>query len=188
MTALFEQAKELARIRHIRLEADKEAGPEKVTPYRKATAFVREGILLDPNRRVAAVWKKTAHDRAMLNFDAKTSLWDAGDGPGIISDWNGPFLLRVLRGPDIGAVIEVDAVEYIFARGDYQRNPNNHRFEPVDDSEPLRGPILPAGFPSDIRKARAIAGKALKKEPAELSLPDLLAFFSKRKDFFEIAK
>jgi hypothetical protein len=47
------------------------------------------------------------------------------------------------------------------------------------DDEPLRGPILPAGFPSDITKARHIASAKLKKEAQDLSFSDSVQLFSK---------
>jgi len=41
---------------------------------------------------------------------------------------------------------------------------------------------LPQGFPSNLGKARLIAGRGLKRPPDELTFQEIVSFFEKRKE------
>jgi hypothetical protein len=197
---MTEKQQELARIRRIKLPRVED--PEKpkrrtadIFAYDRAKIYIRDGVLLDPERKVLPRWKQTLYDDLRIinfvNTDEGTKL-DAGDGEGVSVDDGGPFRLRVLRNIGdgragflgIGAVIEVSAVRYVLLRTEEARCRcgTPHRYEPVPDDTPICDGILPTNFPSHMPKARAMAAKGLKKPESELSFAEIVTFFEKRKN------
>jgi hypothetical protein len=178
---------QLAAMRRIGTEAVANAlRPAWEKPYVKRSVFIRSGVLLDPERSVRSSWKPTPYDKTR-SFREEDGKLDLGDGFGVVIDAGGPFKLRCIKGKRIGEVIEVDSVKYWLAKAEDCAG-RVLRWEPVSDGEKLRGPMLPEGFPSDVTKARRIAGMILKRDADQLSFAEILECWKQRRTNFEVAK
>lgn len=187
-------ARQMAEMRHIQRRGEAaEASPfsRAPVPYQLREVRVFENVMLDPSRPVLKTWKATRYDNCtMLRMDSRQppgKQHDAGDGFGVVVGTGGPFKVRALTRPKLGAVLELDAISYWLTKSECSGS-RLARFEPVPDSTPLRGPIFPASFPSDPRKARQIAERALRKQPGELDFAGILKFWQERKTEFEVFK
>ena len=206
MNTLTQQQQELARLRRMKppvvVDPDKPVRRADPFKYERAEVYIRDGVLLDPNRKVLPRWKSTVYDglfRMSFVSTEKGERIDFGDGPGEIVNSGGPFRCRVLAsfldnpgdGPvkrlDIGAVIEVPATKYCLIRSaELAYNTggacSKRRYEPVPDDTPLRDGVLPSNFPSNMPKARKMAAQGLKKPEEDLSFAEIVRWFEKRKN------
>ncbi len=182
-TTLEQQREQLAHVR--RLNTAPDLSRSQTVPYRRAEILLREGILLDPKRPVASEWERTPYDngRTMMRYvpSDKGYRIDAGDGPGVTV--GGKHKVRVLRGPQAGAVKEVSSLDYYLIRcaATGVANPSNLEHEPVPSDTPLCGPLLPANMPSNFGKAKRLAAAGLKKPEGELTAPEVIKFFEQKK-------
>lgn len=193
-STLDQQRQELAHVRRLNASAEPRFVPKPIA-HQKQTVFLRDGVLLDPNRKVSAFWSVTAYcgvSRMIARINTlQGQVLDAGDGPGISNDSGGPFRLRVLASmgsrPGIGSVIEVSAVEYVLLRAEQleaEATPGGRpRFEPVPNDVSVRGALLPSNFPTHLPKARALAAKGLDK--LDLTFAEIVKFFEKAKPVVE---
>jgi hypothetical protein len=204
--SLKDQQKQLAHIRRIKpqaVEPELNQRYKQRFDYKTVEVFIRDGVRLDEKRSVLKAWKRTAHDGLYRFSYVSTNegeKLDFGDGPGVSDDSNGPFKVRVLapmRGfngdgfIDVGQVIEVPATRYCIIRSaELARETSGlgarPRFEPVPDETPLRGPVLPAGFPSHLPKAFKMAAKDLNKPEKDLTFSEVVKWFGNRKPSGEV--
>lgn len=181
--SLESQREHLASMRHLNARKPQDENRAKAWPYSKAVLILFENVALDPERQVLDEWKPTPYDR-MTSFKQDGSRppgqqIDAGDGFGVVVKGRAPFKVRSLHRPSLGEVKEVNALEYWLLK-QAEQNLTTPRWEPVPDETPVRGPLLPPGFPSSDAKARQIAAKGLRKPAEELTFKQILEYFQKR--------
>jgi hypothetical protein len=206
MNSLIEQQAALARVRKIKIpKQTADDGPvrpgstrQERFKYQRVEVSIRDGVLLDPKRPVLSAWLGTVYDglyRMEFVTTNEGEKIDFGDGPGVSIDDGGPFRVRVLasfwdgagKRRDIGEVIDVPATKYCLIRSAELAGVSGGgikpRYEPVPSGlVPLRGPVLPANFPSNMSKARRMAAVGLKKQEHELSFAEIVKWFEKRKN------
>lgn len=181
----------LVELRHTQaLETQNELLKKEHLHERRKEVYICGVILLDPERKVAAKWKKTPYDH-ITNIKVDDSRKpgeriDAGDGWGVISKAGGPYRIRHLQHPRIGEVEEVDALTYRLARSGVETRPENARHEPVPDDVPVCKRICSPSMPTDYAKAKRLAAKGLKKEEAVLTFKEVVKYFWEKSDSREV--
>lgn len=187
---------DLARARRIATKADMPlaATVSPPRPYVKRNPInLLPDAQMDPTRRVASHWDKTELDGGSITH------YPSGGGPnnckfngplGPDQEGDGRHRVRMLRGPQAGAVVEVGNLAYLDLRWMGVNHPHMNTCEPVPIDEPLCGPILPLNFPSTMREAREIYAKKTGKDGAEVKASKIIEFFreQQKKTTVEVLK
>lgn len=132
---------------------------------------------ISPNRRVASHFKKLSFEGRCLVFESDGSI----EGVDIIENSEGPLKVRWLKnGLKTGAVENLPILDYMAARAAAFMSRGDPTCEPVPEDEPLCPAYRAPEVPSSLKKAREVVAKALKKNPTDLTVNEVVAYFEER--------
>jgi hypothetical protein len=184
-SALTQQQQDLAKIRRLSMAPNYDEKLPKPQPVKQTAIELSSGVWLDPSRPTMKTWPRTDYDRVGMLIIKEVVVGDKrqndlGDGPGCFSC--GPYRCRQLfntRDKRIGAVVDLDAAQYLAARS--QAKDMKPRWEPVPEDTPLSDGVLPEGWPSPPHdRERLLCAKALKKDADEISFSALVDWWKDR--------